>query len=103
MTQALMRSLLREESRLHLVRLGRALGRHLDVRGVVDDDAKVAHDVRQQNRAFVEREPRADAVARAGRERAERVRVALALVEPLVNTVAYFFHEKFWERRRAAA
>ncbi|MCU0896941.1 MAG: DUF2061 domain-containing protein [Burkholderiales bacterium] len=23
---------------------------------------------------------------------------ALALVEPLVNTVAYFFHEKLWER-----
>jgi uncharacterized membrane protein len=23
---------------------------------------------------------------------------AIALVEPLVNTVAYFFHEKFWER-----
>ena len=28
---------------------------------------------------------------------------ALALVEPLVNTIAYFFHEKLWERRRAAA
>jgi uncharacterized membrane protein len=28
---------------------------------------------------------------------------ALALVEPLVNTVAYFFHEKLWERRGAAA
>ena len=28
---------------------------------------------------------------------------ALALVEPLVNTVAYFFHEKLWERRSAAA
>ena len=28
---------------------------------------------------------------------------ALALVEPLVNTVAYFFHEKLWERRNAAA
>ena len=30
---------------------------------------------------------------------------ALALVEPMVNTVAYFFHEKVWERirfRRAA-
>jgi uncharacterized membrane protein len=27
----------------------------------------------------------------------------LALVEPLVNTVAYFFHEKLWERLRAAA
>jgi len=25
---------------------------------------------------------------------------AIALVEPLCNTVAYFFHEKFWERRR---
>ena len=23
---------------------------------------------------------------------------ALALVEPLVNTVAYFFHEKLWQR-----
>lgn len=23
---------------------------------------------------------------------------AIALVEPLVNTVAYFFHEKVWER-----
>lgn len=23
---------------------------------------------------------------------------ALALVEPAVNTVAYFFHEKVWER-----
>ncbi|MCX7892950.1 MAG: DUF2061 domain-containing protein [Burkholderiales bacterium] len=29
---------------------------------------------------------------------------ALALVEPLVNTIAYFFHEKVWERfRRPAA
>jgi uncharacterized membrane protein len=28
---------------------------------------------------------------------------ALALVEPLVNTVAYFFHEKLWEKRGAAA
>jgi uncharacterized membrane protein len=31
---------------------------------------------------------------------------AIALVEPAVNTVAYFFHEKVWERfgrRRAAA
>jgi uncharacterized membrane protein len=26
----------------------------------------------------------------------------LAVVEPLVNTVAYFLHEKLWERRRAA-
>lgn len=24
---------------------------------------------------------------------------AIALVEPMVNTVAYFFHEKFWEGR----
>lgn len=23
----------------------------------------------------------------------------LAVVEPAVNTVAYFFHEKFWQRR----
>ena len=22
---------------------------------------------------------------------------AIALVEPLVNTIAYFFHEKYWE------
>jgi uncharacterized membrane protein len=28
---------------------------------------------------------------------------ALALVEPLVNTVAYYFHEKVWERLRSAA
>ena len=28
---------------------------------------------------------------------------ALALVEPLVNTVAYFFHEKLWERRGTTA
>jgi uncharacterized membrane protein len=30
---------------------------------------------------------------------------AIALVEPLVNTVAYFFHERIWERfgRRTAA
>ena len=26
---------------------------------------------------------------------------AIALVEPLLNTVAYFFHEKLWERFRA--
>jgi uncharacterized membrane protein len=26
---------------------------------------------------------------------------AIALVEPMVNTVAYFFHEKVWERIRA--
>ncbi|MBA1145704.1 DUF2061 domain-containing protein [Ectothiorhodospiraceae bacterium WFHF3C12] len=25
---------------------------------------------------------------------------AVALVEPLVNTVGYFFHEKFWQRRQ---
>lgn len=25
---------------------------------------------------------------------------AIALVEPLCNTVAYFFHEKAWERRQ---
>jgi uncharacterized membrane protein len=25
---------------------------------------------------------------------------AIALVEPAVNTVAYFFHEKIWERIR---
>jgi uncharacterized membrane protein len=25
---------------------------------------------------------------------------AIALVEPAVNTVAYFFHEKVWERIR---
>jgi uncharacterized membrane protein len=25
---------------------------------------------------------------------------AVALVEPAVNTVAYFFHEKLWERVR---
>lgn len=23
---------------------------------------------------------------------------AVALIEPLVNTIAYFFHEKVWER-----
>ncbi|BCU07458.1 DUF2061 domain-containing protein [Allochromatium tepidum] len=27
---------------------------------------------------------------------------ALALVEPAVNTVAYFFHEKTWDRIRAS-
>ncbi|MFU8821002.1 MAG: DUF2061 domain-containing protein [Gammaproteobacteria bacterium] len=26
---------------------------------------------------------------------------AMALVEPALNTVAYFFHEKAWERWRA--
>jgi uncharacterized membrane protein len=25
---------------------------------------------------------------------------AIALVEPVVNTVAYFFHERVWELRR---
>lgn len=25
---------------------------------------------------------------------------ALALVEPAVNTVAYYFHDRFWERLR---
>jgi uncharacterized membrane protein len=25
---------------------------------------------------------------------------AIALIEPAVNTVAYFFHEKAWERAR---
>ena len=28
---------------------------------------------------------------------------AIALVEPAINTVAYFFHEKFWERISRAA
>jgi uncharacterized membrane protein len=27
---------------------------------------------------------------------------AVALVEPLCNSVAYFFHERVWERKRAA-
>ena len=27
----------------------------------------------------------------------------LALVEPLCNTVAYYFHERVWERRRTRA
>jgi uncharacterized membrane protein len=26
---------------------------------------------------------------------------AIALIEPMLNTVAYFFHEKAWERIRA--
>jgi uncharacterized membrane protein len=26
---------------------------------------------------------------------------AIALVEPMINTLAYFFHEKVWERIRA--
>ena len=25
----------------------------------------------------------------------------LAVIEPAVNTVGYFFHEKFWQRRQA--
>ncbi len=25
---------------------------------------------------------------------------AVALVEPAINTVAYFLHERFWDRRR---
>ena len=25
---------------------------------------------------------------------------AVALIEPLCNSIAYFFHEKLWERRR---
>lgn len=24
---------------------------------------------------------------------------AIALVEPMINTIAYFFHEKFWESK----
>jgi len=28
---------------------------------------------------------------------------AIALVEPALNTVAYFFHEKAWEKLRAPA
>ena len=27
----------------------------------------------------------------------------LALVEPAVNSVAFFFHEKFWNRRRGGS
>lgn len=27
---------------------------------------------------------------------------AIALVEPAINTVAYYFHEKIWSRRQAA-
>lgn len=29
-----------------------------------------------------------------------RVGGALALIEPLCNTVAFHFHEKFWQRRQ---
>jgi uncharacterized membrane protein len=25
---------------------------------------------------------------------------AVALIEPAVNTVGYYFHERFWQRRR---
>jgi uncharacterized membrane protein len=28
---------------------------------------------------------------------------AIALVEPAINTVAYFFHEKLWDQARARA
>jgi len=28
---------------------------------------------------------------------------AIAVIEPMLNTVAYFFHEKAWERVRAPA
>lgn len=28
---------------------------------------------------------------------------AVALVEPAINTVVYFLHEKFWQRRAGAA
>jgi len=28
---------------------------------------------------------------------------AIALVEPMINTVAYFFHEKFWDKRNLHA
>ena len=28
---------------------------------------------------------------------------AVALVEPLCNSVAYFFHERVWERKRAGS
>jgi len=28
---------------------------------------------------------------------------AVALVEPAINTVVYFLHEKFWQRRTGAA
>ena len=30
-----------------------------------------------------------------------RIGGALALVEPLCNTVVFYFHEKFWQRRQA--
>jgi uncharacterized membrane protein len=28
---------------------------------------------------------------------------AVALIEPAVNTVGYYFHERFWQRRRPQA
>ncbi|MDT7525515.1 MULTISPECIES: DUF2061 domain-containing protein [Idiomarinaceae] len=28
---------------------------------------------------------------------------AVAMIEPLVNTIAYYFHEKFWSRRQVGA
>lgn len=31
-----------------------------------------------------------------------RVGSAMALIEPCCNTVAYYFHEKFWKRRELA-
>lgn len=31
-----------------------------------------------------------------------RIGGALALIEPLCNTVAFYFHEKFWQRRRSS-
>lgn len=31
-----------------------------------------------------------------------RVSGAMALIEPCVNTVAFFFHEMYWSRRQAA-
>jgi len=31
-----------------------------------------------------------------------RVSGAVALIEPCVNTVAFFFHEMYWSRRQAA-
>lgn len=30
-----------------------------------------------------------------------RIGGALALVEPLCNTVAFYFHERFWQRRQS--
>lgn len=28
---------------------------------------------------------------------------AVALVEPICNSIGYFFHERLWERKRAAS